>query len=396
MFAVCLNLLQVLDLLIRWTLHNPDKRMAHFERLLQFVKISFCSDSIVTTIGRTKKPEYQNIKKGIIRRLKYLNGIKETKPENLPKIRNSMRLASAFLLGGKDVNRLGSTNRHVHAAQLAPNKKADFKRFAAVPWRDAILRFAASLLPYGIIISGGNQEGLSIDNVYLLDFINRDWNKLPKMLTERDGHISLSYGSSSVIVVCGSRSLTDNTRPGAIQTQALMSVERLDLLDMKWEKLTQVPGQQSTQGAICKDRLYLADTVSPAKTRKRPLTLLEFDLTKGTWQTRRALPNDHSHGRGRLAAILDRLYLIDDPGLQLWKYLVEEDKWERLKSSLLDHHVGGVVYWHGILYCGGENTVDVEEYNVKADEWSEWDNFNAKLQLPAQYKNYLLFAGSHC
>ena len=192
----------------------------------------------------------------------------------------------------------------------------------------------------------------------------------------------------------------------------------LDLLDMKWERLSLVPaGYHCSDGAICGDRLYLTNVTDAPRAaaaaagraagRAARKPLLECDLKTNSWQIRRPLPNNPVPGRGdetgtthdgkggRLVAILDRLYLVDGQVPGLWKYLPEDDAWQELSVPLFHpcHH-GVAAFARGRLYFAGEGGHEINEYDVKKNQWCEWEN--SKLYQPAQITGgYFFFAGLH-
>ena len=380
---------RVLEAVLNWVLADKQTREGHFAKLLQYVRINHCSNALLGFIGKQRNPELKFMKREITRKLKYLNGINDTAPNSIPSLRSSVGQESVFLIGGDDPT-AGRPNIHLYVAPIWPEKnKHTFMKMGRVPWEQRVAEFGVTLVVNGFVLTGGRSD-VSMRDTYFFNFRHLDWTRLPELLTPRHGHASATHGSLSVLVVGGAKKTRDPvTRQST--TEALYSVDILDMLDMKWSRVTNTPGRCS-DATVCGHKLYMYEHQSGTTTGS---VLHEYDLKEGSWAQRAPIQGD-TNGIG-LINVLDRLYCVGGFDRMFRVYSAMDDTWTELDQVIPSVRHGAATFCRDtVFFAGGvegDSGLDmtVDEYSIKEKRWHR----KRGLNLPGYCQHHRLFGSKH-
>ena len=363
----------VLEAVLNWVKHDPDKRKPSLSAILEEARLQFCTGHYLRKVVDSCEVLTPEAQMYIRMALKFHTGTDRSLGETChssPGAPTSYRMKRHLL---------------VVDARCTANVYDVAKRCVWYcddgSWSWKVLTDLPQSVDYGSSTCVLNDGLVLTDphgNCWKFHFQNKEWVKLPSMNSAYDYHRSVVGGCAIYAV---GRTTTDD---------ASIYVQRLDHNDREWSSLPNVPDLQPVADPLvvaCDRGFYMFDNSGQS-------LCTQFYTIGGEWLTRAAMPekcvdaaavmlNGHIYVVGGECRSCERY----NPATNRWQQLSRPDKGSR-------HAVAGV--WHGRVLLAKEDiniyplaskpSKAIMQYDPVTDQWSEWET-----KLPCKWSCVSMF-----
>ena len=209
----------------------------------------------------------------------------------------------------------------------------------------------------------GGHTNRAVNQCWLYDFATKKWEEMPRLITARWYHRSVSL-DDCVYVVGGK----------GVKNTVLASVECLNAKRKQWLSLANMPQAVFAPAVVTYiNKIFVFGGIE-AQDKVLCCTQV-FDTTRGQWSTLSDMPEMSSFG----AAVTLNCYIYVVGGFRCTclKYDPTSENWTKLSQPRLSHGNAPAVVWRGsILVAGGGSgkpeSSFIEQYNPLTDTWLEW------------------------
>ena len=356
----------VFHLVEKWVMADKYSRKPAFERLLEHVRLPFCTVSFLCNVVEACPLADTQQCRLLISEAKNCHLFPEIKQDiKSPRTKPRRYCRCMVVMGGKND---GGVNRSCWYMKMDGNKWEELSQF---PTSKACY-FQAQVLENDIIVTGGCLEDnkKSTSECWLLDVSGKKWKPLPPLLEARSAHIMVCNRDDVYVF-------------GGWNGSYMGTCEMMDSKKEKWVNVKPLinPTENAT-GVAYEGYIYImagSDT---------PQTNQCFCIATGEWQKKADLPIKCSGGP---SAVLVNNTVFVTGGSVCLSYHPGQDSWTVLTMPLEQHVNASATVWKGRIVVGGGDqkkkpyTDVMEEYDPHGNKWSMW-----KLALPKPLRGHCL------
>ena len=356
----------VIEAVLDWVRHDLDNRKSSFEAILERVRLPYCRSNYLRHIkdtGDVLTPKcFEYLHEAILFQAVTVHQHEISSCRTLP--RTNFRLKSCLLVVGGLVCVQGKDDKCVedNHCQYYREDTSCWESLTELP-RSVGRLYDVCRVDRGLLLTGGNKSGVTLDKCWLFDLATKKWEEMPPLITARYYHRSVSMGEC--VYVLGGEGV-DKTK--------LASVECLDVKSKQWSSLPEMPQAVFAPAVVRYSNKIFVFGGRDAQNQALCFTQV-FDTTRGQWSTLSDMPESCRTGSG--VTLNDCIYVVGGNNRTCFKYDPTTDSWSRLSQSSHRHGNAPAVVWRGsILVAGGgrkkpESCV-IEQYNPLTDTWSDW------------------------
>ena len=354
----------VFDAVLDWVRHDLDNRKSSFQTIIEHVRLPYCTSMYLRHIKDTHDlftPMcYEYLIEAFSFQLDTVHQHAFSSCRTVP--RTNFRMKSCLLLvGGLSCLEGEDKQFEQKSCQYYKEDTTSWESLTELP--NSVGRLCdVCRVDKGLLVTGGSTSR-AVNQCWLYDFATKKWEEMPRLITARCYHRSVSL-NDCVYVVGGK----------GVNKTVLASVECLNAKRKEWMSLPEMPQAVFGPAVVTfKNKIFVFG--GPDAHDKVLCCTQVFDTTRGQWSTMSDMPEV-----GSICAAVtlnDCIYVVGGDNRTCLKYDPTSDNWTKLSQPRLSHGNAPAVVWRGsILVAGGgsgkpESSV-IEQYNPLTDTWLEW------------------------
>uniref|UniRef100_A0A1A9V6G7 Kelch-like protein diablo n=1 Tax=Glossina austeni TaxID=7395 RepID=A0A1A9V6G7_GLOAU len=354
----------VFDAVLKWTKHNPEKRLTHFADLMSYVRFPLINaKSLMNNVAN--EPFIRNdarCKDFLIEAMRYHLVPEERHmltSDRTQKRKPSGMQPHVILAGGMHSVECRMYNEFFNnAISMAPMRHR--KLHAGVTASHNLL----------FVIGGKDRHNYATKTGQSYNPLNNTWTDIPSMAVKH-----YNFGICSVnglIYACGGHD------GAAVHNY----VESYDILTSKWSSCpVMISKSENVRAAILDNCIYCIGNVGSETNLER------YDPREGLWYAMSSLANYRKCSdvvaHGKYLYCLGGLNHNNQTESSGERFEVRHNKWQPMPPMFIARHSHSLVEIDGVIYIlGGENnnlaTTKVERYDINHNEWSTMEFANVK------------------
>ena len=362
----------VLEAVLNWVKHDPDKRKPSLSAILEEARLQFCTGHYLRKVVDSCEVLTSEAQIYIRMALKFHAGTDPILSETChssPEARTSYRMKRHLLV-------IDSNDKCVRYWE---NGSGSWKVLTYLP-QSVGGNSVACVLNDGLVLTGTD------GNCWKFHFQNRVWVKLPSLN-------KVVYSQRSVVV--GSAVYVVGTTDMYSSSNAT-NVERLDHNDREWSSLPNVPELVTMAGhtqPVTNPLVVACDRGFYVFNNNNNSLCTQFYTIGGECLTRAAMPE----GCYRAAAVMlnGHIYVVGGINRSCQRYNPATNTWQQLSRPDQGRSNAAAGVWHGRILLaktpqGGFGTTpsnSIMQYDPAIDQWSDWQS-----EGPCELSHHSMFA----
>ena len=354
----------VFDGVIDWVRYDLDNRKSSLQTILEHVRMPYCTRNYMLHMKNTYDlltPKcFEYLHEATLFQLDTVHQHAFSSCRTVP--RTNFRMKSCLLVVGGLAYLEGKDKPFEHkSCQYYKEDTSSWESLTELP-KSVSGMYDVCRVDKGLLVTGG-RTSRAVNQCWLNDFATKKWEEMPRLITARWYHRSVSL-DDCVYVVGGK---------GVINT-VLATVECLNAKRKQWLSLPDMPQAVFAPAVVTYNNKIFVFGGVEAQDKNLCCTQV-FDTTRGQWSTLSDMPEVSSFGAA--VTLNCYIYVVGGFSCTCLKYDPTSDKWTKLSQPRLSHGNAPAVVWRGsILVAGGgvgkpESSV-IEQYNTITDTWLEW------------------------
>ena len=379
---------EVFGAVVAWIKHAPEKRKGCMERLVQHIRLPYCTESYLKhVVARESLMKSPIPSQHLVQALSLATtcssrggGLKVHPTDcyhcsTVPRV--SFMETTMVCIGGTD-----STGTCAKSWYLLNNTWLELKAMQSPPFC-----FSACVVNGGVVITGGaGYNGQPVTDTWLLSDATGNWSVLANMSTARYRHASVCVGGQ--LYVLGGEGCNQDL---------LHSVECLDEIDEEWREMQQMPtGLMHPMAVSYGQYIYM---FGGCDMDQHYGCSFEFNSQANRWKKLADMPSCCTFGSA--VVYKERIFVIGGFEQCCMTFDPTQNQWTTLSQCLRQHAGAPALVWEGrIVVCGGRSarpedlddegkamaTAVVEEYDPQTDTWCV-----SQLELPLKLFSHAAF-----
>lgn len=352
------------DALLKWTKHNPEKRLTHFADLMSYVRFPLIDAKILMN-NVANEPFIRNdaqCKDFLIEAMRYHLVPEERHmltSDRTQKRKPSGMQPHVILAGG------------IHSVECRMYNEFFNIAISMAPMRHRKLHAGVTASHNLLFVVGGkDRHNYATKTAQSYNPLNNTWTDIPSMAVKH-----YDFGICSVnglIYACG----------GHDGSAVHNYVESYDILTSKWSSCpVMISKSENVRAAILNNSIYCIGNVGSETNLER------YDPREGLWYAMSSLTNyrkcSDMVSHGNYLYCLGGLNHNNQTESSGERFEVRHNKWQSMPPMFIARHSHSLVEIDSIIYIlGGENnnlaTTKIERYDINHNEWSIMEFANVK------------------
>ena len=372
----------VFEAVLDWVRHDLDNRKSSFQTIIEHIRLLYCTSNYLQhmkDIYDLFTPMcYEYLIEALSFQADTVHQHETTSSRTLP--RTNFRMKSCLLLVG-GLARLEGEDKEFenNCCQYYKEDTSSWESLTQLPKSFGRL-YDVCRVDRGLLLTGGNKRG-TLDQCWHFDISTKKWEMMPRLISARYGHRSVSLGDR--VYVVGGVGVDDTV---------LASVEYMNVKKKQWLSLPDIPKAVSFPAVVTYSNKIFVFGGRGAQKEALCCTHV-FDTTRNQWSTLSDMPEVCKFGAA--VTLNDFIYVVGGFKRTFLKYDSALDNWTKLNRPSQRHSNASAVVWRGsILVAGGGGTKPelsiIEQYNPLTDTWSDWTaTLDAKRECHCMFNVYM-------